>query len=277
MAKKELNLVLHCGAKKAERQQVEECETPQGTDKWRPIPHNSLITMLTKQLPAYGLKVVNEAHGLYKEGLRYFGMFQVEKEEQEPEDDFSMVFGVRNSHDKSFAAGLCLGSGVFVCDNLAFSAEVTLGRRHTRHILRDLPLLTDKAIGQLMSIRNQESQRFESYKNLGIDDKTAAKILLDGMTRQAINTTRVPKVWDQWNNPKHEEFAEDKNLWRLFNAFTEVYKETSVIELPARSQILHGLLDAACGFTPKRVDEAIEEIAKEAEEEGIIDADFEVR
>jgi hypothetical protein len=39
-------------------------------------------------------------------------------------EDFGLVAGVRNSHDKSFPASLVLGASMFVCDNLSFSGEV---------------------------------------------------------------------------------------------------------------------------------------------------------
>ena len=46
----------------------------------------------------------------------------------------AFVVGVRNSHDKSFPAGLVIGASIFVCDNLSFSGEVKLARKHTVHV-----------------------------------------------------------------------------------------------------------------------------------------------
>ena len=37
--------------------------------------------------------------------------------------DYSLVLGLRNSHDKTFPASLALGSQVLVCDNLSFFGE----------------------------------------------------------------------------------------------------------------------------------------------------------
>jgi hypothetical protein len=49
-----------------------------------------------------GLHVVSEAHGLAHDGQRYFGLLQVANGSN-PED-FGLVVGVRNAHDKSFPA-----------------------------------------------------------------------------------------------------------------------------------------------------------------------------
>jgi hypothetical protein len=246
-----LNLMLHAGASAVAREQVEECATPDATDTWHPIAHSKLVNMLVDRLPDYNMEVVQEAHGLYKDGSRYFGMFQVAGSDgaSESGDDFGLVFGLRNSHDKTFPAGLCLGSGVFVCDNLSFSAEIVIGRRHTRHIMRDLPNLVTMAVGKLVQARIDQKRRLDIYKETEITDTQAHDLIIQGMRTKAINTTRVPKVVEQWHNPNHPEFAEGKNVWRLLNGFTEVYKETSLTELPNRTTRLHGILDAACGLT----------------------------
>ncbi len=140
-----LNLMLHCGGQTIDRHELANVPTPQPTSTWQPIPHADLLKLVELTLMNSGLPVVNQSHALARDGLRYFGLLQVQSEHQA---DYSLVIGLRNSHDMSFPAGLVIGSGVFVCDNLAFSGEVNLARKHTRFILRDLPQLVERAIGQ---------------------------------------------------------------------------------------------------------------------------------
>jgi hypothetical protein len=42
--------------------------------------------------------------------------------------------------------------------------------------------------------------------------------------------------------PTHDQF-ERRNVWSLFNAFTESLKDSSLAELPKRTEALHGLMD----------------------------------
>lgn len=105
-----------------------------GTER---VPHHRLLTGVQESLARSGLYVVTEAHGLTKDGNRYFGLLQVANGTNP--DGFGLVVGVRNSHDKTFPAGLVMGASVFCCDNLSFSGEVRLARKHTAHIERDLP------------------------------------------------------------------------------------------------------------------------------------------
>ena len=60
-----------------------------------------------------------------------FGLLEVANCQQT--EDYAYVLGLRNSHDKRFPAGLAVGASVFVCDNLSFSGEIKIGRKHTRH------------------------------------------------------------------------------------------------------------------------------------------------
>jgi hypothetical protein len=40
----------------------------------------------------------------------------------------------------------------------------------------------------------------------------------------------------------------ERNVWRLFNSFTEALKQGNLAELPNRTEALHGLLDVAVGL-----------------------------
>ena len=43
----------------------------------------------------------------------------------------ALSVGIRNSIDKTLPLGFCAGNRVFVCDNLSFSAELLVNRKHT--------------------------------------------------------------------------------------------------------------------------------------------------
>ena len=162
------NLVLHCGARSVERRAIEVADTPAGSPTWVPVPHHRLLEQVESTLVASGMTVVNQAHALWQDGLRYFGLLEVTN--GQAHDDYGLVIGLRNSHDKSFPAAIAMGSAVFVCDNLAFSAEVTIARRHTRFIERDLPRVVHTAVGRLADMRGQQDERIDTYKESELSD-----------------------------------------------------------------------------------------------------------
>lgn len=244
---KQLNLCLHSGGVYVDREALGKVQTPRATDSWHPIPHKRLLEGIQKTVERSGLTVVNEAHATSHEGQRYFGLLQVANGHN-PED-YSLVLGIRNSHDKMFPAGLVVGSGVFVCDNLAFSGEVEIGRKHTRFIERDLPGLIESAVGRVGEMRQSQDNRIAAYKRFDLGDSQAHDLIIQALDSRVIPVTRIPDVLQEWRSPSHPEFAQAKNGWRLFNAFTEKLKASNLFNRPAATQALHGLLDTVCGVT----------------------------
>jgi hypothetical protein len=243
------NLILHCGANNVEREQLLRVATPPRTSTWVPIPHARLLSCVQDSLTRAGLTIVHEAHGLTRDGGRYFGLLQVANGDSAP--DFGLVVGLRNSHDKSFPAGLVVGATIFVCDNLSFSGEVRLARKHTVYVERDLPQLVGRAVGRLGEQRHSQAQRFAAYKRQEIGDREAHDLMIRALDARVLPVTRLPKILQEWRQPRHQEFHEGKTGWRLFNAFTEMLKG-NLEDLPRRTQALHGLLDTACGLVLAR-------------------------
>jgi len=170
VAPKRPNLLLHCGAKAVEREDLVKVRTPKATETWTPIPHMELVRKVEKALKANQLTVGTQAHSLSHEGARYFGLMEIQGRTQDP--DYCWVLGLRNSHDKTFPAGIVAGASVLVCDNLSFSGEVKLARRHTRHITQDLPFLVERAIGRLLQKWHDQDERIAAYRNAKLEDAT---------------------------------------------------------------------------------------------------------
>ncbi len=237
------NLILHCGAHAVPRTELDHVQTPTATDTWQPIPHHAYLAHIEATLPAHGLRVVNEAHALTHDGGRYFGLLQVQNGHNHP--DYSWVLGLRNSHDKSLPAGLVAGSSVFVCDNLAFSGEIEVSRKHTSFILRDLPLLVKDALGRLVGKWFDQDRRIARYRDYQLSDAGAHDLTIRALDAGAITNRMIPDVLEEWRKPRHEAF-EPRNAWSWFNACTERLKGHLHL-LPDRTRALHGVCDQFVG------------------------------
>jgi len=238
------NLTLHCGARIASLDQVMTVRTPHSTATWTPIPHIDLIERVESTIKSNGLVIGSQAHSLTHDGNRYFGLMEIQQTRSY--EDYCWVLGLRNSHDKTFPAGVIAGSSVFVCDNLAFSGEVKLARKHTRYIRRDLPNLVQAAVGKLMSRWHHQDTRFTAYKQAELDDRTAHDLVIRACDVRVCPNKLIPQVLHEWRKPRHEAF-ESRNIWSFLNAFTEALKG-NLIELPKRTEALTGLLDSNVGL-----------------------------
>ena len=99
-----MSLLLHCGSRLVEKQDVFDVETPESTDTYKPISHKFLIEEIETAINGVDLIVNDEAHALDKDGNRYFGMYEITSPEgSKPEDETSLILGARHSHDKSLS------------------------------------------------------------------------------------------------------------------------------------------------------------------------------
>ena len=248
-----LDLKVMCG-KKYTLEEVRSVPTPQPTESWRPIAHATLVDEFRGQAERAGLKVLGEYHTLARpatkgkdDGQRYFGLFQVKGINRASDrEDIGTVIGLRNSHDKAFAAAICAGDAPVVCTNLIFSNEIVLGRKHTTNILADLPNVISRALGQLGSHWKRQDARIDAYRNRNLRDAEAHDLVIRAFRNGALPKTKIADVVSQWHDPEHDAF-EDRNGWSLYNAFTNVYRG-NLAALNARSDALHGVLDLAFGL-----------------------------
>lgn len=253
-------LMLHCGGNLKTREEVFAAPLPQATDSYVPLPHESLVTRIEKQLAFEGVALRDEKLALAKEGQRLFGLLQVELPAFAGRD-YGCVLGLRNSYDKSCSAGLCIGATVFVCDNLSFhGSHITFQRKHTANLLRDLSWIISETVAKLPLLFAAQSRTFDAYQLTELSDRQAHDLVIRFFDNDALNGSDIVPVLREWRDPRHREFAESgKTAWRLFNAATEIIKG-DLWRLPARTRAIHDVLDAECGLNANRK-QANEEMA----------------
>jgi len=240
--------------------QLAEVHTPDRTDTHTPIPHALLVDQAHKALGRAGLTVEEEEHALGRGGLRYFGGFAIKGEDMEAKDR-RLVVGLRNAHDKSFAASVCIGNQMMVCENLCFSSDVKLARRHTLNIIRDLPLVLGSAISRVVSHWADMGKRIESYKNTEVQSDRCADMVVDLVDAKAFPARDVYKAVQEFRNPRHDEFK-GGSLWTLYNGITEHLKGGDLTKLPQRTMTVQSVFDKIAGHAP--VIEAVEAEEPEA-------------
>lgn len=216
------NLILHAGGFSATLADLKAAPAPDATRHYKPVLHAELREHILTALAPAGLKLEREQYGLTRDGRRMFGVLDVAN--GHGADDWRLAIGIRNSYDRSLAVGLCAGSRVFVCDNLAFSGEVTLSRKHTRGVWEDLPELTAGLLGEIVGpYAEDQRDQIDAMKQSELDAAAVDHLILNAFRSKVLPAGDIPDVIHQWDRPRHEEFA-PRTAWSLFNAFTEVLK-----------------------------------------------------
>lgn len=195
------------GSNHVGREQLALCGTPQGEGRHVPIPHIMLVTETEKALINAGFEIVDEDHVLGRQckdnpsiWLRYFGGFAVTRKDLAGEDR-QIVVGLRNSNDKGFAAAICIGNRMLVCENMCFSSEEKLARRHTTNIKRDLPNTIATAISRIVTRWSEMSERIEIYKAHELTEAEASKLAVHLVDQKSLPKQKLYDVVDLWRNP----------------------------------------------------------------------------
>ena len=245
---------------KVNTEQLAEVSTPSATDTHTPIPHALLADRTRTVIDKAGLEIVEEEHAIARGGLRYFGGFSLRGEGIDG-DDRSLVLGLRNAHDKSFAASVCIGNQMMVCENLCFSSDVKLARRHTVNILRDLNRVLSSAVSRVVSHWTDMGKRIESYKETELSKERASDLVIDLAEMGAFPARSVYKAVQEFRNPRHEEFK-GGTLWTLYNGVTEHLKGGDLSKLPQRTMTAQSVFDKLAGHTPTIVEAEQVQIAQ---------------
>ena len=234
---------------KVSAEELLKVETPAATDSHMPIAHHVLVSLVRAALGEAGLTILEEEHALARGGLRYFGGFALTGKGMDGEDR-RLVLGLRNSNDKAFAAALCIGNQMMVCENLCFSSDVKLSRRHTVNIMADLPKVIASAISRVIAHWNDMGLRIERYKQTEITSEQAENLLVKLVDAGALTARSFYPTLLEFRAPRHEEFA-GNNLWNLYNAVTENLKGGDLSKHPFRTMTMQTVLDPFAGHSPQ--------------------------
>ncbi len=132
-------LMTHTGKTKlANLSDLKKIKTPVGTKTWTPIPHIDIIRKIEKRVTDHGWKFLEEGDKKFQiaisdTGDRLFGVTLIAIPGID-DQDMKLAVGFRNSHDKTMALTLAVGSHVGVCDNMMISGDLKVRRVHTVNI-----------------------------------------------------------------------------------------------------------------------------------------------
>lgn len=98
-----------------------------------------------------------------------------------------------------------------------------MSRKHTLNVFRDLPDMIYRMLGQVSSLRERMDEEIAAMKHHDLPPAQAHHFMVEAIRASVLPASRLPKVIEAWEEPRHPEFA-PRTAWSLFNAFTEVQK-----------------------------------------------------
>jgi hypothetical protein len=211
-------LVTHCGARKVERAELDTFEAPPATKPWFPVKHGVVIDTVGTALESAGFAVQRTQLAVGRNGAQMFATLDLAAPLA---GGAALAVGIRNSTDKSLPLGFVAGSRVFVCDNLAFNADLIVRRKHTINGATRFSEAIQRAVQSLATFQQVETARIGRLQQVELAADTADALILWAFERKLVPSTALEDVLNEWRNPSHPEF-EARTLWSLFNCFTDV-------------------------------------------------------
>jgi len=227
------------GSQYVDREALDLVEMPEATDTYTPVSHfqlaERLLTIGQDILTDYTL--AGEGYVLARKGNQLFAALNFKNSSTE----MGLSIGFRNSYDRSMSLGLAVGANVFVCDNMALSGDITVMKKHTKHIWDSLE---DVAIATLYKSEKKFHQLIEDAEAM----KARELVTEDGFRTMGmlygegiLSPRQLPVVKDEWLHPRHAEF-EHRNQWSFYNACTEALKSCAPNNIMEKHIQLHGAL-----------------------------------
>jgi hypothetical protein len=170
-------LILHRGGWEATKADLASVPVPDPTDSYVPVPYARFVEEVELHVPRFGLAIEDERFALARDGSQMFGVLTCTN--GHGARDYALAIGLRNSYDRSIAVGLVAGSRVFCCDNLAFSGEAAMHRKHTANVFRDLPDLIYRMLSQVATIRERHGAEIEAMRARELSPADAHHLMVE--------------------------------------------------------------------------------------------------
>ena len=212
---------------------------PPETPTYKPVSHYDLATNLAEVSGSLlrGFELERTQYGLAREGNQLFGVHTY----RNGSDSMGLSVGFRNSYDKSMSVGIAVGASVFVCDNLSLVGEISIMRKHTQFVHRDLEELAITTLYRSQHNFTRIVEDSEEMQGQYLSDNDAYRLLGLLYGNGIITPRQIPVVKKEWLTPSHEEF-EDRSTWSFYNAVTEALKTSPPNRIMERHIALHNLL-----------------------------------
>jgi len=191
-----------------------------------PVSFCDLLKIRDRAAKDAGFQVEDMKHVLTHDGKRLFSIFNLGMS-FDIGQSAQMVGVLRGSVDQAFRDGMIFGSNVTCCTNLElWSGDHMAGHKNTKNAPVTLYERMLGAFGRVEEQHTRGEKRIELMQAFRLKDESVRNdILVRACQVGAISAwSTIPKVIHEYQTSRHPEF-QDRNLWSLFNAYTEVSKK----------------------------------------------------
>ena len=101
---------------------------------------------------------------------------------------------------------------------------MTVHRKHTTHVWRDIRVMVDKALMSSVQHHERMATQLDQMKQIGVDQDAGYEMIGRALGHGVLRPQQATIAMGDWKTARHEEFSE-RNLFSLYNCFTEGLKK----------------------------------------------------
>lgn len=215
---------------------------PDFTSTWRPFSHGEIIDAVQSACDDLSLSIVRKEYSIRKDS-KMFASWEIAPIEAVKANYKEMQFsiGIRNSIDKTHSVGFCAGKRVFVCDNLVFSGDFVIFRKHTGALeLGEILILAKESLQALIPKFKELEQWHNRMKKIRLTDEQAALLACAAMKKELIPASKYPNFHKLYFEKDTKYTA---TLHGFHGACTELMMSNSLLTIQWKNDQLNRFLN----------------------------------
>jgi hypothetical protein len=216
---------------------------------YRAVPHSEIIHRLHETLGQAGIDVNpdDKHYSISKDGGKMFGMWMLENRNG---NGIKPAIGFRNSYDKSMSIMFGAGTKVFVCDNLAFSAEWISIRKHTSGLDNDeMKGLVQDAVAQVMKTADSFLSWHLALKKIPLNQQQIKIMTYNALSAEVFPPSKFAAFEEAFKAERmHNDVEEDPTMYHFHAAITRMMREEPLFKIADCTGKLTRLIDRSNAF-----------------------------
>ncbi len=206
------------------------------TKTWHPVHHRDVISTLAESVNSYGMEIETKEYSITRNGLNMFGVWKLVQKE----NGMQWSIGLRNSMQKQMAIGVCAGTNVMVCDNMAFSGEFMNFRRHTGKLdIDELRVFCEVSTSNVIDKIAGMCKWQKSLREHHVPEDEFKVLTYDMLKNNVFPPSKFRQFIDAHQEERTIDMENDPNLYNVHGAVTRLLRNDSMFSISSKTTRLN--------------------------------------
>lgn len=205
------------------REMIINAPVSEATHSYAPVENKVIIHTALEEFEKNGYKLIGENYKSEMNMQKFVGNFILQHENPE----MNMMFGFKNSYNKTMSAGISLGAQVFVCLNGMLTGEYVKMRKHTGSVNEIIVTGIRENVKALSENFEQISISNQRMKEIEMTKKTIGELIGNFYCNEAIVTSRqLEIIKNELFEKESFNYGVDNSLYNVYQAITHSLKKS---------------------------------------------------